>query len=55
MSQSIDAVLREAQDPKFWGDVTITFRAGKPTLVKTSKTTQLDDARNANNENQRRY
>jgi hypothetical protein len=54
MAPAIDAALRQAGDPKFWGEVTITFRAGKPALIKTTQTTQLDDARNAN-ENQRRY
>ena len=39
----IDKALREASAPGFWGSIEISYKAGKPSYVKLTKTTQLEN------------
>ncbi|HET8550854.1 MAG TPA: hypothetical protein VFM97_00070 [Gammaproteobacteria bacterium] len=38
----VNRLLRDVAERDFWGEVQITFRAGKPTLVKLTETKRLD-------------
>ena len=41
--KDLEKALKDASAPNFWGEVSITFREGKPFIVKVTRTTQLID------------
>ena len=38
----IASQMQELSDDEFWGELTIVYRAGKPTLIKKNETIRLD-------------
>ncbi|HET7675835.1 MAG TPA: hypothetical protein VFL54_09965 [Gammaproteobacteria bacterium] len=38
----VNRLLKDVAERRFWGDVQITFRDGKPTLVRLTETKRLD-------------
>ena len=39
----IEKALQDASAPTFWGSVEIAYKSGKPSYVKITKTTQLEN------------
>jgi hypothetical protein len=39
----IEKALKDASAPNFWGEVSVTFREGRPFIVRVTRTTQLID------------
>jgi hypothetical protein len=37
----IEKALQDASAPNFWGEVNVTYREGKPFIVRITKTTQI--------------
>ena len=42
MTIEIEKALQDASAPNFWGEVNVTFREGKPFIVKITKTQQIE-------------
>jgi hypothetical protein len=38
----IEAALKEASAPAFWGEIGITYRSGKPVVVRITKTLSVN-------------
>ena len=41
-TEAVLAELEEAVKDKFWGEITVVYRGGIPTLVRKNQTIQLD-------------